>query len=96
MALAKLGYNDRVYTMNTQVDYPSYGYMLLLDATTFWESWDFSNDSSSHNHHMMGSVSQWLVQAVAGRPSYPLSLLPILLFHSLIYWMNGYRYWCRS
>ena len=35
-------------------------------ATTMWETWEFSDDTYSHNHGMFGSVSEWLFAWVAG------------------------------
>lgn len=50
----------------TQTDYPSFGYMLSQNASTIWESWFWSDNTYSHNHPMFGSVSQWLLQSLAG------------------------------
>lgn len=66
LALSEAGMNDLAYKMVTQVDFPSYGYMLKNNATTLWESWFFSNNTFSHNHEMFSSVVVWFIQSLAG------------------------------
>jgi alpha-L-rhamnosidase len=58
--------HDRAFAMSTATDYPSYGYMLGKNATTIWESWDYSNSTFSHNHPMFSGVVPWMVNVVAG------------------------------
>jgi hypothetical protein len=58
--------HDRAYAMATATDYPSWGYMLGKNATTIWESWDYSNSTFSHNHPMFSGVVPWMVNVVAG------------------------------
>ena len=58
--------NQIAYTINSQTDYPSYGFMLKNGATTLWEEWNEPNNQNSKNHPMFGSVSEWFYRALAG------------------------------
>ena len=78
MTLGDAGHNAHAFATINQTTFPSYGCMLRGDgpkcaganATTFWESWFFSDDTYSHNHPMFSSVAVWFVQSLAGiRPA---------------------------
>jgi alpha-L-rhamnosidase len=57
--LSDAGYADVAYAAATQRDYPSYGYWAdSLHWTTLAEYWEPT--SRSRNHHMFGSVVQWM------------------------------------
>jgi alpha-L-rhamnosidase len=47
-----------------QTDYPSYGHLRALGATTFWESWEAA--SRGHNDTTLSEPVRWLVERVAG------------------------------
>ena len=69
MALADQGGQegaDLAFALVTQEGYPGYGYMLNQSATTFWESWFYSDNTFSHNHPMFSSVVVWLLGTVGG------------------------------
>jgi pimeloyl-ACP methyl ester carboxylesterase len=57
---------DVAYKIVNQKTFPGWGYMLESGATTFWEDWNFSDNTYSHNHSMFGSVSAWFYSALAG------------------------------
>ena len=51
----------------TRSTYPSFGNMLLQNATTVWESWFYSNNTFSHNHPMFGGgLVSWMIRDLAG------------------------------
>lgn len=70
-ALTETGHLDTAWTATTQTDYPSYGYWIEeLGWTSLGEHWEAT--TRSRNHHMFGTVVQWLFEAVAGySPSKP-------------------------
>lgn len=61
--LTQQGRVDLAYTLMTQRDFPSFGYMIENGATTLWETWQ---GDASHSHPMFGSVCQWLYQSLGG------------------------------
>ncbi len=70
------GYSELAYALATQTSYPSWGFMLMNDATTIWERWEQATGRgmNSHNHPMFGSVGAWLYRTVGGvrvRPDEP-------------------------
>jgi len=73
--LSKRGRADVAYTIATQKDYPSWGYMVEQGATTIWELWngDTANPSmNSHNHVMLlGDLIAWAFEDLAGIKSHP-------------------------
>jgi alpha-L-rhamnosidase len=73
--LSRRGRTDVAYTIATQRDYPSWGYMLGNGATTIWELWNgnTANPSmNSHNHVMLlGDLITWLYEDLAGIKSHP-------------------------
>lgn len=63
MSLARFGYNDIVYKMANQTDYPSYGYWVRQGCTTSPEYWDMS---LSQNHCMMDHIEEWFFSELGG------------------------------
>ena len=63
MSLAKYGYNDVVYQMANQTDYPSYGYWVTQGCTTTPELW---NMEYSQNHCMMNHIEEWFFSQLGG------------------------------
>jgi len=64
-ALAQRGRSDVVYRLVTQEEKPGYAFQLRKGATALTEAWD-ADRASSHNHFMMGHVTEWLYQDLAG------------------------------
>ena len=64
-ALAQGGRSDVIYKMINQDEKPGYGYQLRMGATSLTESWD-ANRSSSHNHFMLGHITEWFYKDLAG------------------------------
>jgi len=62
-ALSEAGRTDLAFAMATQTRRPSYGYSLEHGATTLWEDW---RNGSSRNHIMLGDISAWFYQYLAG------------------------------
>ncbi|MDR1631971.1 MAG: family 78 glycoside hydrolase catalytic domain [Dysgonamonadaceae bacterium] len=73
--LTKRGRTDVAYTLATQKDYPSWGYMVEQGATTIWELWNGDTASpkmNSHNHVMLlGDLIAWVFEDLAGIKSHP-------------------------
>lgn len=66
--LTDAGMADLAYKIVLQKDFPSYGYMIELGATTLWELWENKTgpEMNSHNHQMFGSVLDWFFGGIAG------------------------------
>ncbi len=68
--LTRYGRADLAYTVNTQQDYPGYGYMIKNGATTIWELWNGNTADpamNSGNHVMLlGDFLIWLYEDLAG------------------------------
>jgi len=64
--LSREGHSEVANTIVSQRTAPGWGWMLENGATTLWEHWEGSDNTYSQNHPMFGSVSQWLMQWVAG------------------------------
>jgi len=64
-ALADNGRSDVIYRMINQDDKPGYGYMLKKGETSLTESWD-ANLTTSHNHFMLGQITEWFYHDLAG------------------------------
>ena len=62
-ALTDAGRVDVAYRIATQTTPPSYGSWVQRGATTLWEDW---GDGDSRNHIMLGDISAWFYQALAG------------------------------
>ena len=61
-ALAHGGHSDLIYEMINQDERPGYGYQLKKGATSLTEAWD-ANHQSSHNHFMLGHITEWFYGA---------------------------------
>jgi len=64
-ALADGGRSDVVYDMNSRSDKPGYGFQLAAGATSLTEAWN-ADRGSSHNHFMLGHITEWLYRDLAG------------------------------
>ncbi len=66
--LSENGLHDVAYRIATQTSYPSWGYMLANGATTIWERWEHTKETSMHskNHPMMATFSAWYYRYLAG------------------------------
>ena len=62
-ALSDNDHVDAAYRIATQTTPPSYGSWLQRGATTLWEDW---GDGASRDHVMLGSISAWFYQVLAG------------------------------
>ena len=65
LALANNGYSDLIYKMINQDERPGYGYQLKKGATSLTEAWD-ANHRASHNHFMLGHITEWLYGHLLG------------------------------
>jgi hypothetical protein len=65
LALAQGGQSEAIYKMINQDDKPGYGYMLKKGETSLTEAWD-ANATSSHNHFMLGQITEWFYKDLAG------------------------------
>jgi alpha-L-rhamnosidase len=64
-ALAQGGKSDEIYKMINQDSQPGYGYQLKMGATSLTEAWD-ANRNSSHNHFMLGHITEWFYKDLVG------------------------------
>jgi len=64
-ALYEGGRSDVIYAMNNQSDRPGYGYQLAQGATALTEAWN-AEVRSSHNHFMLGHITEWLYAGLGG------------------------------
>ncbi|MEQ8848959.1 family 78 glycoside hydrolase catalytic domain [Botrimarina sp.] len=64
-ALAEGGHSDVVYDMINQTERPGYGYQLERGATSLTEAWD-ANHNASHNHFMLGHITEWFYKDLVG------------------------------
>jgi alpha-L-rhamnosidase len=68
-ALTDHGRADVAYRLLLNESYPSWGYMVAHDATTWWERWNSDTSDpamNSYNHYAFGSVVAWVYRYVAG------------------------------
>ena len=63
-AMPEMGLNERLYAWVTEENYPSWGYFLSSGDGSLWEQWE--RTTRSRNHHMFGTVTEWLYQSLAG------------------------------
>lgn len=63
--LAARDRGDIIYKLFTDKEYPSYGYMRVCGATTFWETWR-GDKAVSHNHPMFASPVKHLFFTALG------------------------------
>jgi alpha-L-rhamnosidase len=54
--------NDLIYQMAEKEDFPGWGNMLKLGATTSWESWS----DGSHIHDTLISIGAWFIEGIGG------------------------------
>jgi alpha-L-rhamnosidase len=68
--LSDQGRTDLAYTLATQQDYPSWGYMASKGATTVWELWngDTADPAMNSGNHVMlvGDLVIWMHEYLAG------------------------------
>ena len=66
--LSKAGQPDLAFKMIASDEYPSFGYMLKMGATSVWERWEYitSGGMNSHNHAMYGSIGAWYFNSISG------------------------------
>lgn len=68
--LSDNGRADLAYTIATQTDYPSWGYMIGKGATTIWELWngDTADPAMNSGNHVMlvGDLNIWFTEYLAG------------------------------
>jgi alpha-L-rhamnosidase len=60
---------DLAFKLLLSDTYPSWGYMVKMGATTWWERWngDTGDPSmNSYNHYAFGSVMAWVYRRAAG------------------------------
>ena len=76
--LSDYGRADLAYTIATNRDYPSWGYMIENGATTIWELWNGNTANpamNSHNHVMLlGDLIVWFYEYLAGIKNAPESV----------------------
>ncbi len=70
LALSNGGRSDLIYTMLNQDEKPGYGYMIKKGATATTEAWN-ANLGTSHNHFMLGQVTEWFYGHLVGISSDP-------------------------
>ncbi len=70
-SLTAQGRADVAYAMVAQESFPGWGHMLASGATTLWETWEFSDNTYSHNHPMFGSVGEWFFKGLGGIKPHP-------------------------
>ena len=64
-ALYEGGRSDVIHAMTNQSEKPGYGYQLKKGATALTEAWD-ALAGSSHNHFMLGHITEWFYAGLAG------------------------------
>ena len=71
-ALADGGQSQLIYEMINQDERPGYGYQLKQGATSLAEAWD-ANHMASHNHFMLGQITEWFYRHLVGIQPDPLA-----------------------
>ena len=61
--LVKAGEAELIFELLSTDEYPSFGYMKKMGATTVWEKW---NGEASHNHPMFGACARQLFYGFLG------------------------------
>jgi hypothetical protein len=64
-ALAQGRESQVIYDMINQDEKPGYGYQIKKGATSLTEAWD-SDHQSSHNHFMLGHITEWFYKDLVG------------------------------
>ena len=62
--LTELGLQNRLMEWALAKEEPSWGYWLSFGDGTLWEQW--RENGRSRNHHMFGTVDEWLFKSLAG------------------------------
>ncbi len=70
LALADGGRSDVIFEMMNQDEKPGYGFQLKRGATSLTEAWD-ANHQTSHNHFMLGQITEWFYKYLVGIDSDP-------------------------
>ncbi|MFT3870715.1 MAG: family 78 glycoside hydrolase catalytic domain [Nibricoccus sp.] len=70
LTLAEAGRSDVIYKLINQDEKPGYGYQLKMGATALTESWNASL-GASHNHFMLGQITEWFYKYLVGIDSDP-------------------------
>jgi alpha-L-rhamnosidase len=63
------GHSDLAFKLLLSDTYPSWGYMVKMGATTWWERWNGDTGDpamNSYNHYAFGSVMAWVYRRAAG------------------------------
>jgi hypothetical protein len=61
--LGRAGLSEVVFDIHSQTERPGYGYQLARNKTSLTENW---TGGGSQNHFMMGHITEWLYQHLAG------------------------------
>eukprot|EP00658_Telonema_sp_P-2_P008650 TRINITY_DN1326_c0_g1_i14.p1 TRINITY_DN1326_c0_g1~~TRINITY_DN1326_c0_g1_i14.p1 ORF type:complete len:749 (-),score=116.16 TRINITY_DN1326_c0_g1_i14:385-2631(-) len=66
--LSMEGRTDLGLALAFKTEFPSWGYMAAMNATTVWEHWEYMNGAgmNSHNHPALASVGAWFYRWVVG------------------------------
>ncbi|SMC40788.1 family 78 glycoside hydrolase catalytic domain [Pedobacter africanus] len=64
--LRQEGRDDLIYSMTSQKDYPSWGYMKANGATTIWEMWEKDLPGHSLLHSSYLYPGAWYIEGLAG------------------------------
>lgn len=66
--LSERGRTDVGLDLAFKTDFPSWGYMAAMNATTIWEHWEWMDGAgmNSHAHPALASVGAWFYRWVVG------------------------------
>ena len=66
--LTKYGYQETLYKMLINPEYPGWGYMIAKGATSVWERWEDEMQNTMHSfcHPMFASYDVWFYASLAG------------------------------
>jgi alpha-L-rhamnosidase len=66
--LSERGASQLALDLLLQRSFPSWGYMISLNATTVWEHWEYMNGDgmNSHNHPAFAAVGAWMYRYIGG------------------------------
>lgn len=66
--LSDAGYADIAFKMIVRKDPPSYGHWVAQGFTSLPEEFrmDYTDFATSYNHHFLGDISNWFIQAIGG------------------------------
>src|SRR5690606_14955566 len=64
-ALSENGYAELAYKVATQDTYTSWGWWIVNDASSFFESWDLNSaKGASRNQRGFGEINAWFYKAL--------------------------------